>query len=60
MNKKWCKQCGICDSVCPKNVLAIGEDGKPYPKDPAACSGCGPCELRCPDFARALVGAEHD
>jgi len=60
INKKWCKQCGICLNFCPKNVLAIGEDGSPYPKDHAACSGCGLCELRCPDFAITLIGAEHD
>lgn len=60
INKKWCKQCGICFSLCPKNVLAMGEDGRPYLKDLAACSGCGLCELRCPDFAITLEGAEHD
>ena len=60
INKEWCKQCGICVSLCPKNVLSMGEDGRPYPKDLAACSGCGLCELRCPDFAITLEGAEHD
>jgi NAD-dependent dihydropyrimidine dehydrogenase PreA subunit len=38
----------------------MGEDGRPYLLDPPACSGCGLCELRCPDFAITLEGAEHD
>lgn len=60
INKGWCKQnCGICSGFCPKNVLAMGEDGKPYVTDPAACSNCGLCELRCPEYAISLEGADH-
>ena len=61
VNKAWCKQnCGICHGFCPKKVLEIGEDGKPYVKNPEACSSCGLCELRCPDFAITLEGADYD
>lgn len=60
INKNWCKQCGICSALCPKNVLEVGEDGKPYVKDPEVCSGCGLCEARCPDFAITFQGAAHD
>ena len=49
--KAWCKGCGICVAFCPKEVLAIDEDGYPYVKDLDACTGCGWCEIRCPDFA---------
>ena len=49
--KAWCKACGICIAFCPKGVLAIDEEGYPFVKDLDACTGCGWCEIRCPDFA---------
>ncbi len=29
----------------------IDKDGYPYIGYPDRCSGCGTCEMRCPDFA---------
>ena len=49
--KAWCKACGICVAFCPKGVLAIDEEGYPFVEDLNACTGCGWCEIRCPDFA---------
>ncbi len=49
--KAWCKACGICVAFCPREVLAIDEEGYPVVKDLDACTGCGWCEIRCPDFA---------
>lgn len=49
--KAWCKACGICVAFCPKGVLVIDEEGYPFVKDLDACTGCGWCEIRCPDFA---------
>lgn len=49
--KAWCKGCGICVAFCPREVLAIDEEGYPVVKDLDACTGCGWCEIRCPDFA---------
>ena len=49
--KAWCKACGICVAFCPREVLAIDEEGYPFVKDLDACTGCGWCEIRCPDFA---------
>jgi len=49
--KAWCKACGICVAFCPKGVLAIDEEGYPFVNDLDACTGCGWCEIRCPDFA---------
>jgi 2-oxoglutarate ferredoxin oxidoreductase subunit delta len=49
--KAWCKGCGICVAFCPREVLAIDEEGYPFVKDLGACTGCGWCEIRCPDFA---------
>jgi 2-oxoglutarate ferredoxin oxidoreductase subunit delta len=49
--RDWCKGCGICASLCPKQVLSRNEEGEPLVTDPEACIGCGWCELHCPDFA---------
>jgi 2-oxoglutarate ferredoxin oxidoreductase subunit delta len=49
--KAWCKACGICVAFCPKGVLVIDEEGYPFVNDLDACTGCGWCEIRCPDFA---------
>lgn len=56
---RWCKKCGICAAVCPKNALAYDEDGHPFLKDPEACSKCGQCELLCPEQA-ITVPARHE
>jgi 2-oxoglutarate ferredoxin oxidoreductase subunit delta len=47
----WCKACGICVAICPRNVLATNEMGYPYVANEADCTRCGICELHCPDFA---------
>lgn len=49
--RDWCKGCGICAALCPKQVLTADEEGGPVVTDPDACIGCGWCELHCPDFA---------
>jgi 2-oxoglutarate ferredoxin oxidoreductase subunit delta len=49
--RDWCKGCGICAALCPKQVLSRNEEGGPVVVDPEACIGCGWCELHCPDFA---------
>jgi len=51
-----CKSCGLCSSICPKQVLAIGKNAnaKGYYAVTAAedkCIGCGLCGLVCPDLA---------
>jgi 2-oxoglutarate ferredoxin oxidoreductase subunit delta len=49
--RDWCKGCGICAALCPKQVLSRNEEGGPVVVDPDSCIGCGWCELHCPDFA---------
>ena len=51
VNKDMCKQCGICVSFCPKQVLVSDEAGNVEVANLEACSGCMICELLCPDLA---------
>ncbi len=53
--RDWCKSCGICAALCPKQVLSRNEEGGPILADPDACIGCGWCELHCPDFAISVL-----
>jgi 2-oxoglutarate ferredoxin oxidoreductase subunit delta len=47
----WCKSCGICIAFCPRGCLEPSEEGTPLVSGPDLCSGCGWCEIHCPDFA---------
>lgn len=55
-NSSYCKSCGICYGLCPKNVLTADHDGKPIVLDADSCILCKLCELRCPDFAIRMEG----
>lgn len=53
-----CKGCGLCVSVCPKNVLAMSTERinqKGYnPAEvcrPEDCIACAMCAVMCPDVA---------
>ena len=56
-----CKGCGLCVSICPKNVLVldvsiVNELGY-HPvqlTDPAACTSCALCARICPDSVFAV------
>ncbi len=47
----WCKACGICIAFCPQKCLSRDEEGIPLISAPEKCTGCGWCEIHCPDFA---------
>lgn len=47
-----CTGCGICDRVCPLDVIHFDEQkGIPVPKYPDECWHCGSCRLECPNDA---------
>jgi 2-oxoglutarate ferredoxin oxidoreductase subunit delta len=60
VNPKYCKGCLICVEACPAGALRPGRtiNAKGYtlpePEDMGRCTGCGLCEMVCPDFAIAI------
>jgi 2-oxoglutarate ferredoxin oxidoreductase subunit delta len=54
---EYCKSCGLCINVCPKQVLAFGDKAnqKGYytvvVSRPDECIGCSLCGTVCPDLA---------
>jgi 2-oxoglutarate ferredoxin oxidoreductase subunit delta len=49
--RAWCKECGICAAFCPRECIALDDEGRPVVAHPGRCTGCRFCELHCPDFA---------
>jgi len=48
VNKKLCKQCGMCASMCPKKAITL----KPFPViDKTKCARCFGCAEICPSNA---------
>ena len=56
-----CKGCGLCVSVCPKNVLEISNEVNTkgyfpiYQARPEDCIFCGTCYRMCPDVAISIT-----
>jgi 2-oxoglutarate ferredoxin oxidoreductase subunit delta len=48
--RAWCKNCGICEAFCPKQVFRRDDTGAHVEK-PEECIGCRFCEMHCPDLA---------
>ena len=61
-----CKGCGLCVSVCPKNVLEISDQINSmgyfpaYQARPEDCIFCTTCCLMCPDVAISITEAAED
>ena len=53
--RHWCKSCGICIALCPKNVYEKNEVGGPIIVQADECIGCLSCEIHCPDFAISIT-----
>ncbi len=56
----WCKSCGICMELCPREVLGAEEVTKRVILvAPEKCNGCGLCELSCPDYVFTIQELEE-
>ena len=51
INMEWCKACGICIALCPKQVFEPDRIGKPLQARPTDCTQCTICWVHCPDLA---------
>lgn len=57
IDPNFCKECGLCFDVCPKNLLKTGENinakGYHYAVQENAdqCTGCKLCAIMCPEAA---------
>lgn len=55
-NEILCKGCGLCASVCPKNIIYLSDNvnvsgyNTAAVSDMDACIGCGNCARICPDY----------
>ncbi|MHB0885943.1 MAG: 4Fe-4S binding protein [Bacillota bacterium] len=55
IDAEMCKGCGLCVSVCPRGVLALGDklNNGGYQVvqvvDGEKCNGCTLCAVICPD-----------
>ncbi|RKO65865.1 4Fe-4S binding protein [Desulfofundulus salinus] len=59
VRQSWCKGCGICVALCPREVLSLNGSGKVAVVNPDRCVGCGRCEIHCPDFAIGIEVKEQ-
>ncbi|MHA1793313.1 MAG: 4Fe-4S binding protein [Promethearchaeota archaeon] len=66
LDKDKCRNCGVCLTVCPNNVISRGAPGASIKStldqevpgvvlDPEACSYCGACSYFCPFDALKLI-----
>lgn len=66
LNQNWCKGCGLCIEICPKNVYDRESNVSPKGfrgikiKNPEACNQCELCELLCPDLAITIQKDKKD
>jgi 2-oxoglutarate ferredoxin oxidoreductase subunit delta len=58
INEEVCKGCGLCTTVCPKQIVKLATDrinAKGYSPaqvvDMSQCIGCAFCATMCPDVA---------
>ncbi|HOM03472.1 MAG TPA: 4Fe-4S binding protein [Acetivibrio sp.] len=47
-NSEKCKQCLLCNPVCPDSSILVNEESKMTGIDYDHCKGCGICAKVCP------------
>lgn len=66
LNETWCKGCRICVEFCPTGVWEMNESADRWEGAIArvanidACTGCGICEVQCPDFAISVESPKRE
>jgi NAD-dependent dihydropyrimidine dehydrogenase PreA subunit len=56
VDPKRCTGCGMCEGVCPGDVLRVDSDTKlAYPLYPDDCWYCGACSADCPEDAIEIL-----
>jgi pyruvate ferredoxin oxidoreductase delta subunit len=53
IDHKSCKQCGVCEMVCPDNAIHVMNEN--YIIDYDYCKGCGLCAYECSAEAIEMV-----
>ena len=56
LEQTLCKQCGICQDVCPDDAVNVTDER--YEIDFDYCKGCGICAYECPTDAIEMVPEE--
>jgi 2-oxoglutarate ferredoxin oxidoreductase subunit delta len=66
IHHEYCKGCGYCIDLCPRNVLKKSKEMTkkgfypPFVKQLERCTGCHICEDVCPDFAIYIEEMRHN
>jgi 2-oxoglutarate ferredoxin oxidoreductase subunit delta len=66
VDQNHCKGCGLCVSICPKNVLKISDEVNANGYFPVCqarsedCNFCAMCCVMCPDVALSITEIIED
>ena len=55
INQKKCNLCGICEDVCPGDLLFLDEGKQNIVRYPWECDHCMICQMECPQDAITIV-----